>query len=111
MAMAVDEAASNIIRHTYEDRPDGRLALEIRTFPDHFEFLLEDRGPKLPPRAWQPRALDEIRPGGLGTYFINCFMDGISYDDDFPGGNRLRLVKYFSSERLTNDESAGQERK
>jgi anti-sigma regulatory factor (Ser/Thr protein kinase) len=111
MAMAIDEAASNIIRHTYGDRPDARLALEIRTFPDHLEFLMEDSGPKVPPGAWQPRALDEIRPGGLGTYFINRFMDGVSYDDDFPGGNRLRLVKYFSPQGSTSDEGAGQERR
>ena len=110
MAMAIDEAASNIIRHTYGNRPDGRLALEVLTFPDHFEFLLEDSGPKLPPGAWKRRDLNEVRPGGLGTYFINCFMDGISYDEDFPRGNRLRLVKYFSSAGSVNDESASPER-
>jgi anti-sigma regulatory factor (Ser/Thr protein kinase) len=111
LTMAIDEAASNIIRHTYGSRPDARLTLEIRTFSDHLEFWLEDSGPKVPPEAWRPRALDDVRPGGLGTYFIKCFMDVIAYDEDFAGGNRLRMVKYFSPTGSTHNESAGQERK
>jgi len=111
LTVAIDEAASNIIRHAYGNRPDGRLALDVRTFPDRIEFLLEDSGPKISPDAWRPRQLDDVRPGGLGTYFIKCFMDVISYDEDFVGGNRLRLVKHFSPAGPTNHESTGQDRK
>ena len=111
LAMAIDEAASNIIRHAYGGRADGRVALEVLTFPDRMEFLLEDSGPKISPDTWRPRTLEDVRPGGLGTYFIKCFVDSISYDEDFRGGNRLRLVKHFSPNGLTNHESAGQERK
>jgi anti-sigma regulatory factor (Ser/Thr protein kinase) len=110
LAMAIDEAASNIIRHTYGSRPDAKLALDIRTYADHLEFLLEDSGPKIPPDAWRPRALDEVRPGGLGTYFIKCFMDVIAYDEDYAGGNRLRLVKYFPPAGSTENEGAGPKR-
>lgn len=95
LAMAIDEAAANVIRHTYGERADGRLALEIRTFPDRVEFVLEDWGPKVRAEQIRPRPLDDVRPGGLGTFFINSFMDTSSYDEDFAEGNRLKLVKYL----------------
>jgi anti-sigma regulatory factor (Ser/Thr protein kinase) len=111
LTVAIDEAASNIIRHAYGNRPDGKLTLDVKSFPDRIEFVLEDSGPKISPEAWRPRPLDEVRPGGLGTHFIKCFMDVISYDEDFVGGNRLRLVKHISPAGPTNHESSGQDRK
>ena len=95
LSMAIDEAASNIIRHTYGNSHDARLALEIRKYPDRMEFALEDSGPKVRMENLEPRPLDEVRPGGLGTYFIKCFMDSVAFDEDFPDGNRMQLVKYL----------------
>jgi len=111
LTMAVDEAASNIIRHVYKDQPSGHLKLDVRAFADRIEFTLEDSGPKVSPGSWRPRTLDDVRPGGLGTFFIKCFMDEISYDEDFPEGNRLRLVKHFRPVGSANHEGSGQDRK
>ncbi len=111
LTVAIDEAASNIIRHAYGNRADGRLSLDVRTFPDRIEFLMEDTGPKISPEAWRPRALEDVRPGGLGTHFIKCFMDVISYDEDFAGGNRLRLVKHIHPAGAINHESSDPKRK
>jgi anti-sigma regulatory factor (Ser/Thr protein kinase) len=106
MAMAIDEAAANIIRHTYGGRPDARLVLEVRPFPDRLEFILEDWGPKVREDLIRPRALDDLRPGGLGTFFITSFMDECSFDQDFKEGNRLKLVKYLSRKGSSRDESS-----
>jgi anti-sigma regulatory factor (Ser/Thr protein kinase) len=95
LAVGINEAAANVIRHTYGGREDARLALEVRTLPDCLEFLLEDWGPKVQEAQIRPRPLEEVRPGGLGTFFMGCFLDAISYDPDFAGGNRLRMVKYL----------------
>jgi anti-sigma regulatory factor (Ser/Thr protein kinase) len=94
LALAVDEAVTNVIRHTYGNRPNGRLALEVRNLPDRLEFVIEDTGPKVRPGAIRPRPLDDVRPGGLGTFFMKCFTDSCSYDEAFTEGNRLRLVKF-----------------
>ncbi len=110
LALAIGEAAANVIRHTYKHRPDARLALEIQTFPDRLEFALEDSGPKVRQEIIRPRRLEDLRPGGLGTFFIGCFMDKTFYDERFNEGNRLRLVKYLPGRRSTADEGAGQER-
>jgi anti-sigma regulatory factor (Ser/Thr protein kinase) len=96
VALAIDEAAANIIRHTYGGCHDARLALEVRNLADRLEFTLEDWGPKVCEDRIRPRPLDELRPGGLGTFFIYSFMDECSYDPDFKEGNRLKLVKFLS---------------
>jgi sigma-B regulation protein RsbU (phosphoserine phosphatase) len=72
------------------------LALEVRNLPDRLEFILEDWGPKVREDLIRPRPLDDLRPGGLGTFFIYSFMDECSYDPDFKEGNRLKLVKFLS---------------
>jgi anti-sigma regulatory factor (Ser/Thr protein kinase) len=94
LALAVDEAAANVIRHTYANQPNGRLALEVRNLPDRLDFVIEDSGPKVRSDAIRPRALDDVRPGGLGSFFIKSFTDSCSYDETFTEGNRLRLVKF-----------------
>ena len=94
MALAVDEAATNVIRHTYKNRPSGRLALEVRNLRDRLEFVIEDTGPKVRSDTIRPRALDDVRPGGLGSFFIRSFTDSYSYDEAYTEGNRLRLVKF-----------------
>jgi len=94
LALAVDEAAANVIRHTYANQPNGWLALEVRNLPDRLEFVIEDSGPKVRSDAIRPRALDDVRPGGLGSFFIKSFTDSCSYDETFTEGNRLRLVKF-----------------
>jgi len=107
MAMAVDEAASNVIRHAYGNRHDALLALEIESFSDRIEFVLEDAGPKVSPEVLQPRSVDEVRPGGLGTFFIKCFMDETRFEEDLPEGNRLKLVKYLTRKAALQDEGSG----
>ncbi len=105
LAMAIDEAATNVIRHAYKNSRDGKLALIIQAFPDRMEFILEDSAPKVSPEKVQPRALDEIRPGGLGTFFIHSFMDSCCFDEHFDAGNRLIMVKYLPRKVSSDDES------
>jgi len=97
LAVAVDEATTNVIRHTYHGNPSGTMALDVIDYADRLEFVIEDSGPKVRPESIRHRPLDEVRPGGLGTYFIKCFTDGSSYDEAFTEGNRLRLVKFKGS--------------
>jgi anti-sigma regulatory factor (Ser/Thr protein kinase) len=95
LATTINEAAANVIRHTYGGRQDGRLALEIHRLPDRLEFVLEDWGPKVDPDQVRPDSLEDVRPGGLGTHFINSCMDSSTYDPDFAEGNRLKMVRYL----------------
>jgi anti-sigma regulatory factor (Ser/Thr protein kinase) len=98
---AVDEAVSNIMRHSYHGRLDQPIEmycnrLQRRTNEETeqgVEILLFDCGPAVDTTKIQPRPLDEIRPGGLGLHIIRGSMDTVEYK---RAGrlNRLRLVKY-----------------
>ena len=105
LALAIGEAAANVIRHTYCGRTDAAVALEVHKLPDRLEFILEDSGPKVCEDQIRPRPLDELRPGGLGTFFINSFMDECTYDPAFTGGNRLKLVKFLARKGTGCNES------
>jgi serine/threonine-protein kinase RsbW len=108
---AVDEALTNIIRHAYCGRADQPIELSIRSIhrrsiqersvqdeaspkvAEGLEILLCDRGPAIQPEQMCKRALEEVRPGGLGLHFIQQSMDVVEYTRA-KGTNCLRLVKY-----------------
>jgi anti-sigma regulatory factor (Ser/Thr protein kinase) len=100
---AVDEALTNIIRHTYSNRPDQPIAMYFRSarrrhdgqVQQGLEILLCDHGPAVDAGKLQGRSLDEIRPGGLGLHFIRQAMDTVEFTRKGPT-NRLRLVKYLA---------------
>jgi serine/threonine-protein kinase RsbW len=101
---AVDEAVSNIMRHSYQGRLNqpievycNRLQRRTNGEPEQgVEILLFDCGPAVDTTKIQARSLDEIRPGGLGLHIIRGSMDTVEYK---RAGrlNRLRLVKYTGS--------------
>ncbi len=100
---AVDEALTNIVRHSYDNRLDQPIAMYFRRaqrrvdgqVQQGLEILLCDRGPAVDPRKLQGRPLDEICPGGLGLHFIRQAMDTVEFTRKGPT-NRLRLVKYLA---------------
>ena len=93
VALAVNEAASNVIRHAYANRHNELIALEIQTYPDRVEFCVEDSGPKVRPETMQAKPLGELRVGGLGLHLINGVMDACAFDENFAEGNRFRMTK------------------
>jgi len=100
---AVDEALTNIVRHSYGNRPDQPIAMYFRRtqrqsegeVQQGLEILLCDRGPQVDASKLHGRPLCEIRPGGLGLHLIHQAMDTVEYTRKGPT-NRLRLVKYLA---------------
>jgi len=100
---AVDEALTNIVRHSYGNRLDRPIALYFRKAQRQrdgqvqhgLEILLCDRGPQIDASKLRGRPLDEIRPGGLGLHLIRQAMDTVEFTRKGPT-NRLRLVKYLA---------------
>ena len=99
---SVDEALANVMRHAYRGR--AGLPIEISchkldsaTTKEHhagMEVILQDQGLALDPAKLKGRALDDIRPGGLGLHFINQSMDEVEFSRK-KGKNQLRMVKYL----------------
>jgi anti-sigma regulatory factor (Ser/Thr protein kinase) len=98
---AVDEALSNIMRHSYCGDQDQVIDVSCRRLPRRahpesgqgIEILLHDCGPAIDPAKLHGRPLDEVRPGGLGLHLIRSTMDRVEYTRK-GRFNRLRLVKY-----------------
>ncbi len=85
--------ARNIIRHGY--RGKGEVALEIRRNNFHrLEVQLIDFAAPADTAKIQPRCLDDLRPGGLGTHFMRSVMDEVCFLPPPAGaGNLLRMTK------------------
>jgi len=103
VVIAVNEACMNIIQHGYHGDPTGEIKLEFRNNNGVLEFHLHDQAPTVDVGTVQPRDLDDLRPGGLGTHFIREIMDEFSH---LPGpdgmGNRWRLTKAITKPHHTD---------
>jgi len=94
MIMAVDEACQNIIRHAYGGDASGAIVVDIRREGEHIAIHLLDFAPPVDVSKVKPRDLDEVKPGGLGTHFIQQCVDECGFIVPPDGaGNCLRLVK------------------
>ena len=100
---AVDEALTNIVRHSYGNRPDQPIAMYFRktqrrhdgAVQQGLEILLCDRGSAIDINKLRERQLEEVRPGGLGLQWIRRAMDTVEFTRKGPK-NQLRLVKYLA---------------
>ncbi len=94
IVLAIDEACQNIIRHAYRGDSDNVIELEVEHRGDRLVFLLIDHAPPIDPSQVKPRDLEDIRPGGLGTYFIRRVMDEVEFLRPASGrGNLLKMVR------------------
>lgn len=94
LVIAVDEACQNVIRHAYGGSPNGEIELKICRNEDELIFLLRDFAETIDVSKVKPRDLEDIKPGGLGTHFINEVMDEVEFlAPPGDGGNLLRMMK------------------
>lgn len=84
----------NIMQHAYGEACDGVISLELRRVGDRLDVLLIDFAPPVDHQSIGPRDLADLRPGGLGTHFIQSVVDEWQYGHLADGrGNTLRLCK------------------
>ena len=93
LVLAVNEACMNVIQHGYRGDPAGEMILEILNNNDELEFRLTDFARTVDPAQVKPRALDDVRPGGLGTYFIQRIMDEFKFAVPESGEGNLLIMR------------------
>jgi len=94
VVLAIDEACQNIIRHAYCGETDQEILLHITRYESQLEIQLRDFAPTVSPDCMKPRALEDIRPGGLGAHLIQEIMDEVSIAPSPNGqGNVMRMTK------------------
>ena len=96
LVLAIAEAAQNIVKHAYKDYPDtqDRMAVRISCTDKELEISFFDKGKPVEKNKVKHRAIDDVKPGGLGTFFIQEIMDSIKFKEgDKPWINNLVLTK------------------
>lgn len=103
IALAIDEALANVIKHGYGGRNDGRIDLDVRTIDPGagggIEFHIRDYGCQVDPCTIAGRDLNDVRPGGLGVHIIRSVMDDVSYAPCSDCGMSVTLRKYLGRGR------------
>ena len=96
LVLAIAEAAQNIVKHAYKDFPDteDRMAVSISCENNKLEISFFDKGKPVEKEKIKHRAIDDVKPGGLGTFFIQQIMDSIHFQEgEEPWINHLILTK------------------
>ena len=77
LVLAIAEAAQNIVKHAYKgvEETNDKMQIKISFKDNQLEIGFFDKGKPVIPENIQHRKLDDIKPGGLGTFFIKQIMD------------------------------------
>ena len=97
VVLAIAEAAQNIVKHAYDGQPtDDMLKVKISFKDNDLSMELFDKGKPVVPANIKPRDLDDIKAGGLGTFFIGQIMDEVVFKTTkVDWVNHLVLTKKF----------------
>ena len=97
VVLALAEAAQNIVKHAYSaQETSDNLKVEISFENNQLKIDLYDKGEPAIPTNIKPRDVDDIKPGGLGTFFIGQIMDEVIFKTAATDWvNHLILIKNY----------------
>ena len=95
--LALAEAAQNIVKHAYNGAATSdNLKIKISYNNNQLKIDLYDKGEPAIPTNIKPRDVDDIKPGGLGTFFIGQIMDEVLFKTAATDWvNHLILIKNY----------------
>ena len=99
IALAVDEACTNVIKHAYRSDPTKIIHVDVHAGNGTFEVAIQDDGIRFNPMQVQPLDMKEYlthyRRGGLGVHLMKSLMDKVEYSIVPGKANEVRLIKYL----------------
>ncbi|MFL2896082.1 MAG: ATP-binding protein [Candidatus Pelagibacter sp.] len=101
LVLAIAEAAQNIVKHAYKDISNTKDIMQIKiSFKDNeLKIGFYDKGKPVNQENIKHRKLDDIKPGGLGTFFIQQIMDEVVFKEATGWHNHLVLTKNFNHQQ------------
>ena len=96
LVLAIAEAAQNIVKHAYKDVEDtsDKMEITISLKDGELEIGFFDKGRAVDQDNVRHRKIDDVKPGGLGTFFIKQIMDAVVFrEGEKPWINHLVLTK------------------
>ncbi len=108
IALAVDEALANVIKHAYQGAQDKKIEIEIEELNKEVEqkglkVRIRDFGKAVEISKIKGRELTDIRPGGLGVHIMRKVMDEVVFECPPSGGTLLQMVKYRHNKLKTKE--------
>jgi anti-sigma regulatory factor (Ser/Thr protein kinase) len=98
LVQAVDESATNVIRHGYRGMP-GRLEVAVERSGAELIIALRDEAPPFDPTLHPAPDLEaplmSRRPGGFGIHLARSCVDRVTHRVRVPQGNELRLIRHL----------------
>ena len=99
IALAVDEACTNVIKHAYRFERDKKITISVQADHGKFEISIVDNGKQFDPSKVEAPDMKEYlstyRRGGLGVYLMKSLMDKVEYDIEPGKRNQVRLTKHI----------------
>jgi len=93
LKLALTEAASNSVRHAYDDHAGGLVEIVYELYPDRLVIEVIDDGGGFKPAASEA-AKESLSEGGLGIAIIRAIADEVEIGARPSGkGSRLRFIK------------------
>jgi serine/threonine-protein kinase RsbW len=100
VALAVDEASTNVIEHAYRGARDRRVELRYTVAADELRVEIVDDGAPVDrgalPELDLRRYASEKRSGGLGVHLMDRIMDAVTFRRT-RDGNVCCMVKRLSA--------------
>jgi serine/threonine-protein kinase RsbW len=97
IALAVDEACTNVIKHSYRFAPNKDIDIRIVTADGSFEVIITHHGKTFDPDAVKSPDMREYlthyRHGGLGMHLMRSLMDKVEYRVLSDKKSEVHLVK------------------
>ena len=83
LVLAIAEAAQNIVKHAFKNaaKPNELMVVQISCENNKLQIAFYDRGTPVDPKKVKHREIDNVKPGGLGTFFIQEIMDVVEFKD------------------------------
>ena len=99
LVLAIAEAAQNIVKHAYQNQEtDDKMEIKISLQNGNLEIGFFDKGRPVDDKNVRHRKIDDIKPGGLGTFFIQQIMDAVVFKEgEKPWINHLILSKNLNN--------------
>ena len=95
LVLAIAEAAQNIVKHAYQNQEtNDKMEIKISLDNGELEIGFFDKGRPVENSNVRHRKIDDVKPGGLGTFFIKQIMDAVVFKEgEKPWINHLILTK------------------
>jgi anti-sigma regulatory factor (Ser/Thr protein kinase) len=108
IALAIDEALANIIRHGYDQRDDEPIHIAIWILQDEapgIRIMIEDEAKQIDPDSIKGRDLEDVKPGGLGVHIMREIMDSCRFECRQQGkGMRVIMEKHIGKKQVRESE-------